>query len=189
MRSPKSPSPLQSLTEYVDLVVERRMREVDVSDGSRVPHGSKKHVKDLEARIKSLTVWRDKGKKGTEARANYARVINRLKSELASAKRAAAKKMSESVGEPPEEEEIQRWTKLYHEETPDDTVKQIVRAFKAADDQQALQAIRQQVVQRKGGGLLSTVVTDGFIQWLYSKRAAEIGVNPTANVKTVRKLR
>jgi hypothetical protein len=80
------------LREFVILVVEKKMREADVSDGSRVPHGSSKHIKDLETRIADLTRWRDKQKKGSEARANYARVINRLKGELASAKRQADKK-------------------------------------------------------------------------------------------------
>jgi len=80
------------LREFVTLVVEKKMREADVSDGSRVPHGSSKHIKDLETRIADLTRWRDKQKKGSEARANYARVINRLKGELASAKRQADKK-------------------------------------------------------------------------------------------------
>jgi hypothetical protein len=85
------PSQLQILREYVELAVERRMREADVSDGSRVPHGSSKHIKDLESRIKSLSTWRDKQKRGSEARANYSRLISRLKGELASARRAAAK--------------------------------------------------------------------------------------------------
>lgn len=63
-----------------------------MSDGSRVPHGSSKHVKDLEVRIKSLLMWRDRQKRGSEARANYSRLIQRLKGELASAKRASVKK-------------------------------------------------------------------------------------------------
>jgi len=83
----------ETLREFVELVVERKMREADVSDGTRVPHGSSKHIKDLEARIADLVRWRDKQRKGTEARANYARVINRLKSELSSARRQAAKKV------------------------------------------------------------------------------------------------
>lgn len=77
---------------FVELVVEaRKVREADVSDGGKVPHGSSKHVKDLEARIDSLTMWRNKQKRGSEARANYARLIGRLKGELASARRATAK--------------------------------------------------------------------------------------------------
>lgn len=91
-----SPQQERALREYVgQLVAEaraRKVREADVSDGSRVPHGSNKHVRDLEARIESLTMWRNKQRRGSEARANYARLIQRLKSELASARRAASKK-------------------------------------------------------------------------------------------------
>lgn len=82
---------LETLVEYIDLIVESKIREVDVSDGTRVPHGSLKHVKDLESRIASLVMWRDKQKRGSEARATYTRLINRLKAELASARRSAAK--------------------------------------------------------------------------------------------------
>jgi hypothetical protein len=81
----------ETLVEYIQLVAEARMREADVSDGTRVPHGSTKHIKDLEARIADLTRWRDKQRKGSEARANYARVVARLKAELKSARRAAEK--------------------------------------------------------------------------------------------------
>ena len=85
-------NPHQTLREYVALILEGRVREADVSDGSRVPHGSSKHIKDLESRIKTMTMWRDKQRRGSEARANYARLINRLKGELASARRQAEKK-------------------------------------------------------------------------------------------------
>jgi hypothetical protein len=80
------------LREYLALVIERMTREADIDDGTRVPHGSRKHVKDLERRIANMTAWRDKQKRGSESRANYARLINRLKAELASARRAAEKK-------------------------------------------------------------------------------------------------
>jgi hypothetical protein len=83
-------SPRTTLEEFVDLVIERRVREADISDGSRVKHGSHKHIKDLEARIEHLKMFRDKHKRGTEKRAEYSRLIGRLKSELASANRAGA---------------------------------------------------------------------------------------------------
>lgn len=79
-----------TIKEFVELILaETKMCEVDVSDGSRVLRGSLKHVKDLEARIADLAKWRDRQKKGSDARANYSRVIQRLKSELASAKKHA----------------------------------------------------------------------------------------------------
>ena len=85
----------EHLREFIELTVERKMREADVSDGTRVPHGSSKHVKDLEVRIADLMKWRDKQRRGTESRANYSRLISRLKGELASAKRAASKAKGE----------------------------------------------------------------------------------------------
>ena len=39
---------LRVLRECIDLIVEVKVREADVSDGTKVPHGSRKHVKDLE---------------------------------------------------------------------------------------------------------------------------------------------
>ena len=82
------------LREFVGLVVEARVREADVSDGSRVKYGSAKHINDLASRIESLVLFRNKHRRGTEARANYSRLISRLKSELLSAKRVAAKRLS-----------------------------------------------------------------------------------------------
>ena len=49
------------LKEYVSLVVaEGKVREADVSDGSRVPRGSIKHIMDLEKRSAGLEMWRNK---------------------------------------------------------------------------------------------------------------------------------
>lgn len=82
----------EQTTEALVRIIERKMREADVSDGSRVPWGDDRHVKDLESRL-STAVWgRDKQKRGSEARALYARLIQRLKSELASAKKSAEKR-------------------------------------------------------------------------------------------------
>jgi len=83
------------LKEFVELMVERRMREVDVTGGKRVPFGSDKHIRDLIERIEELEGWRSKQKRGTEARANYSRLISKLKSELLAAKRAWRKKFGE----------------------------------------------------------------------------------------------
>ena len=80
------------LQQYVNLIVEKKIREADLTDGSKTSFGSTKHIKDLESRLEDLTAWRDRQRKGSEARANYARLIGKLRSELASAKRALAKK-------------------------------------------------------------------------------------------------
>lgn len=77
------------ICEFVRLTVEagKRRGAVVVSDGTQVPFGSLKHVKDLERRIQDLTAWRDRMARGSEARANYARLVSRLKAELNSARR------------------------------------------------------------------------------------------------------
>lgn len=87
---------LDDLAEYIDVVlaeVTKRQRTVHVSDGTQVQFGCLKHIKDLERRIADLTQWRDRHPRGSETRANYARLLNRLKGELAAAKRAGAKSM------------------------------------------------------------------------------------------------
>jgi len=82
----------QLIVEYVKLLAETsKMREADVSDGRRVSWGSHDHIEDLENRIADLSRWRDKQKKGTEARANYSRLISKLRSELSSAKKRSEK--------------------------------------------------------------------------------------------------
>ena len=85
----------ESIKEYVsEVVLERRLRESEVSlqSGEKVPWASEGHIKDLERRLSELTFWRDKHKKGTDARANYARVITRVRGELNSARRHASRK-------------------------------------------------------------------------------------------------
>ena len=81
------------------VLFESRMREADVTGGNKVPFGSDAHVKDLKTRIRDLTMWRDSQKKGSEARANYARVIARLRNELRSALRVNLRHAEENVGE------------------------------------------------------------------------------------------
>ena len=82
------------LVEFVRLVLEGKMREADLGDDTRVPWGDEKHIKELEGRIFDLTRWRDRQRRGSEARANYARLIGRLRAELRSAKRAAERRSS-----------------------------------------------------------------------------------------------
>lgn len=78
------------LKQYIQLVLESRLREVDVTDG-KAEWGSDKHVVDLQNRIEDLIKWRDRQRRGTEARANYSRLVTRLRAELKSAMRQASK--------------------------------------------------------------------------------------------------
>lgn len=86
------------LKNYIRMLVESRIRETDITDGSRVPFGSKKHVADLEFRIADLERWRDRQRRGSEARANYARLIGRLRSELRAASRYSERVAAEVAG-------------------------------------------------------------------------------------------
>jgi hypothetical protein len=84
------------LKEFVELVVEGGLKEADITDG-KTEWGSDEHIVDLNNRIEDLIKWRDRQRKGTEARANYARLITRLRAELKSAQRMNAKlKVSEA---------------------------------------------------------------------------------------------
>lgn len=87
-----------SLIEFVSLVIEGKVREIDISNGRKVQFGSYLHVADLEKRIGELSSWRNKQKRGSEARATYARLIQKLKNELTAAKRVAAKAPAMSWG-------------------------------------------------------------------------------------------
>ncbi len=78
-----------TLKEFIKLIVleEGRIKEADITGDERVPWGSNAHIADLEKRISDLAPWRDKQRRGSEARANYARVISRLKAELDAARK------------------------------------------------------------------------------------------------------
>jgi hypothetical protein len=78
--------------DYVHLLIEQmKMREADITGGSTAPWGSPEHISDLEGRIESLNTWRNKQPRGSAARANYARLIDQLRSELRSAVRFSQK--------------------------------------------------------------------------------------------------
>lgn len=166
--------PKAILNEFIDLVVEQKMREADISDGSRVPHGSTKHVKDLEVRIADLSRWRDKQRRGSEARANYSRLISRLKGELASARRAAAKArpVKEAIEEPTTSAE-ERWQALAAG-SGDPKVDDAVALIAQAPDPKALGQAKRRVTKMMDTGELPATVTDGFVSWLYDRRRSEL---------------
>ena len=72
-------------------LVERRIREAELSDGSKSPWGSKEHVRELRASIADLERYRNQQRRGSDARATYTRALQRLKAQLRSAENAAAK--------------------------------------------------------------------------------------------------
>jgi hypothetical protein len=93
VESSEPPPRVLALFECVDDVIsERKIREADVSDGSKVKWGHNRHISDLKRRIGELTTWRDKHPRGSETRAMYSRLVQKLKQELGSAQRAAENK-------------------------------------------------------------------------------------------------
>lgn len=81
----------ETVFKFVVDLMERKSRQIELQTGRKVNFGSQKHIADLERRISDFSHWRDKEKKGSEARANYSRIVNRLKRELASAKKILEK--------------------------------------------------------------------------------------------------
>lgn len=176
---------LNLLRQYVRLqtLFERRMREVDVSDGTKVPRGSQKHIDDLKARINSLTMWRDKQKRGSEARANYSRIISRLKGELSSAQRFLEKKhVNENYATEPDPEDVERWEKTLNNKTSDRYVNQVIDSFENATSIDELDAAREDVNSKRASGHVSSILSGGFVDWMYAKNSKRLGA-------IVRKLR
>jgi len=82
----------KDLSEFVQLVLEQKQKGVYLTGGRLSEWGSDDHISDLESRISEMTYWRDKQKRGSENRANYSRVVQKLKNELKSAKIYAEKR-------------------------------------------------------------------------------------------------
>lgn len=78
-----------ALVEYIQLIVEKKMKEAHLSGGKVADWGSDEHISDLESRWYDMCTWRDKYPRGSESRANYSRLASKLKSELKSAKKHA----------------------------------------------------------------------------------------------------
>ena len=84
-----------TLLEYVRLILEKKIREADISDGKKAKWGSKKHITDLQRRLKDAEYWRDKQKKGSEKRAYYKGIVNDIKRQLKNALRDAENSKAE----------------------------------------------------------------------------------------------
>jgi len=76
---------ISTIVEYIQLLVEKKIREADISDGQKAKWGSRKHISDLKRRLKEAEYWRDKQKKGSEKRAHYRNVVNDIKRQLKAA--------------------------------------------------------------------------------------------------------
>lgn len=79
------------------LLLEKRMREAQLSGNKVSPWGSSEHIADLETRIADMISWRDRQRKGSEVRANYSRIVQRLRSELRSARRNSESSLAEGT--------------------------------------------------------------------------------------------
>lgn len=167
-------NPRALLSEFINLVVEQNALDVEISSGEYVPRGSTKHIKDLEVRIADLSRWRDKLRRGSEARANYSRLISRLRAELASARRAAAKATSikETIEEPTISAE-ERWQVLAAG-SGDPKVDDAVAMIAQAPDLKALVQAKRRVIKMMDAGELPATVSDGFVSWLYDRRKSEL---------------
>ena len=81
----------ESLLEYVRLLVEKQIRQVNLSGNRTSDWGSDDHISDLETRLIDAVYWRDKHPKGSEKRSLYRNICNSLKRELQSAKKKKQK--------------------------------------------------------------------------------------------------
>jgi hypothetical protein len=71
------------ISEFVVLMLEqRKIREIETSNGTIVPEGSAAHISDLQEKIEMLERMKKRQPRGSSARADHARVVQRLKSEL-----------------------------------------------------------------------------------------------------------
>jgi hypothetical protein len=173
----------KNVREYVKLLIDealiaeaKKIREVDVSDGSKAKHGSTKHIKDLETRIVDLKVWQGRQKKGSEARANYSRLIQRLNAELASAKRASKpkEKRVDEINDIPEvpSNPEERWEALA--KSRDIAISSIVSAISAVGSPRELGKIKKNIEQSMDAGEEPAEVTDGFVDWLINRKKAAL---------------
>ena len=160
-------STLKSLGELVELVLESRMREAEVTGGTKVPHGSSQHIKDLKTRIADLERWRSSQRRGSEQRANYSRIISKLKSELRSAVRATASRMSKKqVRESFEGSPEERWAAL----AQDPEVVDIVAELTSAETPRDLSRAKRSLEKLMDDGTMPAKISDGFVGWLYDRR-------------------
>lgn len=177
-----------TIREYAGLVVEARVREADISGDKKVPFGSAAHVRDLTARIRDASSWRDKQRRGSEARANYSRMIARLRSELKAAERQASNKRTRRVVEGTDRAEPAWWRdpalrdpdspsymppeELFNRMGREPAYKPYIDAIIGAGDPRELAAAKKRVHADSDAGL--TDIPDGMWLHFYERRRAEL---------------
>lgn len=80
------------LVEYVRLLVEKKIKEVQLTDGTVLEWGSDEHISVLEKQLAEIQHKKNQHPRGSASRADYRRVEARLRAELKSAKNASEKK-------------------------------------------------------------------------------------------------
>jgi hypothetical protein len=71
------------ISEFVVLMLEqRKIREIETSNGTIALEGSAAHISDLQEKIEMLERMKKRQPRGSSARADHARVVQRLKREL-----------------------------------------------------------------------------------------------------------
>ena len=81
----------QVLKDFIRLLVESKFKEAYLSGGEKTPWGSDAHIKYLEEQIAEISNRKQRERKGSVRRHEWAVVESRLKQELKSARHAADK--------------------------------------------------------------------------------------------------
>lgn len=82
-----------TLTEYIKLVVEVKVREAHLTGGRVATWGAPEHVADLEEQIVEIQKRKSRQSRGSATRAEWAKVEARLRAELKSARHHASQKV------------------------------------------------------------------------------------------------
>lgn len=81
----------QLVRRLVRLLVERQVRQAQLSGDREAEWGSDAHISDLEKRAADASYWKDKHPRGSERRGHYRTILGHLKRELYSANKKKIK--------------------------------------------------------------------------------------------------
>lgn len=80
------------IVEFVQLVVEGRLRETQLTDGTTVEWGSERHLAELERQLAEIQHKVQSSPRGSSRRADFKRAGSRIREELKSARRHAERR-------------------------------------------------------------------------------------------------